>query len=36
VLFASQRIVPKVAIDHGFQFSYPTIREAMEAIFTAH
>lgn len=36
VLFASQRIVPKVAIDHGFQFCYPTIREAMEAIFTAH
>ncbi len=33
VLFASQRVVPKVAMDSGFQFRYPTIREAMEAIF---
>jgi uncharacterized protein len=33
VLFASQRIVPKVALENGFQFRYPTIREAMAATF---
>jgi uncharacterized protein (TIGR01777 family) len=35
VLFASQRIVPKAALDSGFRFRYPTIQEAMAAIFPA-
>jgi uncharacterized protein (TIGR01777 family) len=34
VLFDSQRVVPKVALESGFKFRYPTIREAMEAIFS--
>ncbi|MCC7085184.1 MAG: TIGR01777 family oxidoreductase [Pirellulales bacterium] len=35
VIFASQRVVPRVAQDTGFHFHYPTIREAIEAILAA-
>jgi uncharacterized protein (TIGR01777 family) len=32
VLFASQRVVPQVALDTGFVFQYPTIAEALQNI----
>lgn len=32
VLFASQRVIPKVAIDTGFQFQYPEIAGALKQI----
>jgi len=34
VLFASQRVVPRVAIDTGFQFQYPAIAEALREILS--
>jgi len=32
VLFASQRVLPKVALDSGFEFEYPEIAAALQAI----
>jgi len=32
VLFASQRVIPKVAVDSGFQFKYPEIAGALKEI----
>ncbi|MFM1904132.1 MAG: hypothetical protein RLZZ440_2032 [Planctomycetota bacterium] len=32
VLFASQRVLPRVAVDSGFRFDYPRIEEALAAI----
>ena len=32
VLFASQRVIPKVALDTGFAFEYPQIAEALAQI----
>jgi len=32
VLFASQRVLPKVALDSGFEFEYPEIGPALQAI----
>ena len=32
VLFASQRVVPQVALDTGFVFQYPTLAEALQNI----
>ena len=32
VLFASQRVLPKVALDTGFEFEYPEIGAALQAI----
>ncbi len=32
VLFASQRVLPKVALDTGFEFEYPEIGPALQAI----
>ena len=32
VLFASQRVLPKVALDTGFEFEYPEIAAALQAI----
>jgi NAD dependent epimerase/dehydratase family enzyme len=31
VLFASQRAVPKAAVDHGFRFEHPEIAGALAA-----
>ncbi|MBS2013385.1 MAG: TIGR01777 family oxidoreductase [Deltaproteobacteria bacterium] len=30
VVLASQRVVPRVAVQHGFEFSHPTLAEALE------
>jgi hypothetical protein len=35
VLFASQRVIPQVAIDTGFVFQYPEIAEALKEILSA-
>jgi uncharacterized protein (TIGR01777 family) len=35
VLFASQRVLPKVALESGFQFQYPEIDAALRQILTA-
>jgi uncharacterized protein (TIGR01777 family) len=35
VLFASQRVLPKVALESGFQFEYPEIDAALRQILTA-
>jgi uncharacterized protein (TIGR01777 family) len=32
VLFASQRVIPQVAVDTGFRFDHPRIEEALRAI----
>jgi NAD dependent epimerase/dehydratase family enzyme len=32
VLFASQRVIPQVAIDTGFHFEYPQIAAALAEI----
>jgi NAD dependent epimerase/dehydratase family enzyme len=32
VLFASQRVIPKVALDTGFTFQYPDIAGALKEI----
>jgi uncharacterized protein (TIGR01777 family) len=32
VLFASQRVIPKVAVDTGFQFKYPELAGALKEI----
>jgi uncharacterized protein (TIGR01777 family) len=34
VLFASQRVLPKVALDSGFQFQFPLIAAALKEILT--
>jgi NAD dependent epimerase/dehydratase family enzyme len=34
VLFASQRVIPKVALETGFVFQYPEIADALRAILT--
>ena len=35
VLFASQRVIPKVALDTGFTFQYPDITSALREILAA-
>jgi NAD dependent epimerase/dehydratase family enzyme len=32
VLFASQRVIPRVALDTGFTFQYPDIASALKEI----
>jgi NAD dependent epimerase/dehydratase family enzyme len=34
VLFASQRVIPKVALDSGFQFQFPDIVSALRDILS--
>jgi len=35
VLFASQRVIPRVALDSGFTFQYPDITSALREILAA-
>ena len=35
VLFASQRVIPRVALDTGFVFQYPEIAAALREILSA-